>query len=93
LADNPFVTVNLGKRFEKMMVDLIEEGRFQNQSEVVRAGLRLLEDYEYGSDEALEAELTKRLITRSAPWTPADLEKIRRTRPAKFKRTRLKSAA
>jgi putative addiction module CopG family antidote len=79
--------------FENMMADLIEEGRFQNQSEVVRAGLRLLEDHEYGSDNALEAELTRRLSTRSSPWRPSDLEKVHSLARVKLKRTRLQKAA
>ena len=38
--------VSLGTRYEKFVKDQIEQGRFQNASEVVRAGLRLLEDHE-----------------------------------------------
>lgn len=38
--------VNLGDRFEAFIQEQIREGRYQNASEVVRAGLRLLEDHE-----------------------------------------------
>ena len=87
------MTVNIGEHFEKMMADLITGGRFQNQSEVIRAGLRLLEDREYRLDESLEAELVKRLQSPSSPWTKQDLNHVRRQAQSKLKRTRLKTAA
>jgi len=37
---------SLGDHFEKFVQTQIAHGRYQNASEVVRAGLRLLEDYE-----------------------------------------------
>lgn len=36
----------VGDRYESFISDQIEAGRFNNASEVVRAGLRMLEDYE-----------------------------------------------
>lgn len=36
----------VGEHFEELIKELIEEGRYTNASEVVRAGLRLLEDQE-----------------------------------------------
>lgn len=87
------MTVNIGEHFERMIEDLIAGGRFQNQSEVIRAGLRLLEDREYGYDEALEAELMKRLESPREPWTKADLGEIRKLAKAKLKSTGLKRAA
>jgi antitoxin ParD1/3/4 len=36
----------LGDHFEKFVDEKIAEGRFKNASEVIRAGLRLLEDEE-----------------------------------------------
>lgn len=39
-------SVNLGEHFDKFVRDQIVLGRYQNASEVVRAGLRLLEKYE-----------------------------------------------
>lgn len=39
-------SVALGSHFEKFIKEQLESGRFNNGSEVVRAGLRLLEDEE-----------------------------------------------
>lgn len=36
----------IGERYENFIAAEIEAGRFNNASEVVRAGLRMLEDYE-----------------------------------------------
>ncbi len=36
----------VGDRYEKFIATQIDVGRFNNASEVVRAGLRMLEDYE-----------------------------------------------
>jgi antitoxin ParD1/3/4 len=87
------MTVNIGDHFEKLIGELISGGRFQNQSEVIRAGLRLLEDREYAHDEALEAELLARTESPSAPWTKADFAKIRKLGRIKSKASRLKRAA
>ena len=46
--------VNLGVRFEAFIQEQIREGRYQNASEVVRAGLRLLEDHEMQRRQHLE---------------------------------------
>lgn len=39
-------SVSLGNYFENFVENRISEGRFKNASEVIRAGLRLLEDEE-----------------------------------------------
>jgi antitoxin ParD1/3/4 len=36
----------LGEHYEKFITSQVQTGRFNNASEVVRAGLRMLEDYE-----------------------------------------------
>ena len=49
-------SVALGKHFDKFVADKINEGRFQSVSEVVRAGLRKLEE-----DEAKLTALRRKL--------------------------------
>ena len=39
-------SVSLGDHFEEFVEQRIEEGRYKNASEVIRAGLRLLEEEE-----------------------------------------------
>jgi len=46
-------SISLGEHFEKFAQEKIAEGRYQNVSEVVRAGLRLLEDYEMSIQERM----------------------------------------
>ena len=88
------MTVNIGDHFERMMADLLAGGRFQNQSEVIRAGLRLLEEKEYGYDEQLETELASRLDHgASTPWPRKDVDAIRRLGRAKLKRVGFRKAA
>lgn len=48
-------SLSLGAHFEAFVQAQIERGRYQNASEVVRAGLRLLEDYELGIEERTKA--------------------------------------
>ena len=47
-------SVSLGDHFEKFAQEQIAQGRYQNVSEVVRAGLRMLEDYEMTRQERLK---------------------------------------
>jgi len=40
------LSITIGERFEKFVKEQVARGRYNNASEVVRAGLRLLEDEE-----------------------------------------------
>jgi antitoxin ParD1/3/4 len=65
--------VNLGPHFDRFVQEKLTEGRYQNASEVVRAGLRLLEDAEATNLErraAIRAELAER-ANDSRPTQPA----------------------
>lgn len=65
--------VNLGPHFERFVQQKLEEGRFQNASEVIRAGLRLLEDAEALARDrraAIRAELAER-ARDDRPMEPA----------------------
>jgi antitoxin ParD1/3/4 len=63
----------LGERFERFIEEKVKSGRFGNASEVVRAGLRLLEDQERRRE--LELEKLRQAINegrRNGPPRPAD---------------------
>ena len=57
---------NLGKHFEELIRRLRSTGRYQNDSEILRAGLRLLEDREF-APAALELELVQSLDSPVRP--------------------------
>lgn len=65
--------VHLGPHFERFVAAKLEEGRYQNASEVIRAGLRLLEDAEAAAAErraAMREELSGRAAD-ARPMLPA----------------------
>ena len=64
-------SVALGNHFETFVRNQLQSGRFNNASEVVRAGLRLLEEREERKQLELDA-LTQRL-RQAAPVAPPSL--------------------
>ncbi|MBO6765564.1 type II toxin-antitoxin system ParD family antitoxin [Maricaulis sp.] len=64
---------SLGERYEKMMEDLIASGRFNSKSEVLRHGLRMVEESEARYLTELE-ELREavRIGMESGPGIPAE---------------------
>ncbi|MBL4770679.1 MAG: type II toxin-antitoxin system ParD family antitoxin [Planctomycetes bacterium] len=71
MAKNTSIT--LGDHFEGFVSARIKEGRYGNASEVIRSGLRLLEDYER-KIEALRHALIEG--ENSGEDTPLDMEEI-----------------
>lgn len=71
-------SVALGAHFEAFIKQQLSSGRYNNASEVVRDGLRLLEDQEQLRTlklEALRVEIHKGLD--SGPAAPLDVQAIR----------------
>ena len=52
--------VALGNHYEEFVKKQLESGRYNNASEVVRAGLRMLEDYENAREKWLNDEVPAR---------------------------------
>ena len=61
--------VSLGEHFAGFVEAQVREGRFKNASDVVRAGLRLLEDEEALREALLEGEA-------SGPAIPLDWDEL-----------------
>lgn len=70
-------SIALGTHYEKFVKELVEEGRYNNVSEVVRAGLRMLEDHESGRERWMKEELPGRLAAhRADPSTAIPAEDV-----------------
>jgi antitoxin ParD1/3/4 len=56
----PMPNVALGSHYEEFVQKQLESGRYADASEVVRAGLRLLEDHEAAQERWLEDDIPSR---------------------------------
>lgn len=69
----------IGEHYEQLVKRLVEEGRYASASEVIRAGLRLLEEAE--AERAVKLAELRRLIQEgdeSGPGEEWNLEETRR---------------
>ena len=82
-------SVALGNHFETFIRDQVQSGRFNNVSEVVRAGLRLLEEREERKQlelEALRAEIAAGRASGSAKSADAVFDRLEAKYAAQAKR-------
>lgn len=70
------MNISITSHFEKFVQDRVKAGRFNNASEVIRAGLRLLEQEEKEYEArlaALKADIEEGL---KGPFEPLDMDEI-----------------
>ncbi len=54
-------SIALSEHYERFIKKQLESGRYNNASEIVRAGLRMLEDFENARENWLKEEIPARL--------------------------------
>lgn len=59
-------SIALGNHYESFIKQQLESGRYNNASEVVRAGLRMLEDFEASRERWLRQEIPARMADMRA---------------------------
>jgi antitoxin ParD1/3/4 len=69
MSEDP--TIGLGDHFDEFIERQVAQGRYESTTDVLRAGLRLLEEHE-AKLEALRAALVEG--EQSGPSTPFDFE-------------------
>lgn len=87
-------SIALGDHYEKFIKQQLESGRYNNASEVVRAALRMLEDFEASREQWMQQQIRARLAehdTNPGTGIPAeqvfaDLEAHHRKRAGKASR-------
>lgn len=60
IRDSPMPTIALGNHYDEFIKKQLEAGRYDDASEVIRAGLRLLENHEAERDRWLKEEIPAR---------------------------------
>ncbi|MEI1252392.1 type II toxin-antitoxin system ParD family antitoxin [Rhizobium aouanii] len=73
-------TIALGNHYEEFVRKHLEAGGYKNASEVVRAGLQLLEDHEAARERWLNEEIPARyddLVNRPGLGIPAETVRAR----------------
>jgi len=68
----------LGDHYEKFVRELVESGRYNSASEVLRDGLRLMEEREIVRQAKLEwlrAEIAKGYEGEPEPWDPEEVKR------------------
>jgi len=76
-------SVALGSHFETFIREQLQSGRFNNASEVVRAGLRLLEEHEQRHQAELQA-LRADVAAGKASGSPKPADKVFARLEAKY---------
>lgn len=70
-------SIALGDHYEKFIKQQLESGRYNNASEVVRAGLRMLEDFEASREQWMQQQIRARLAEQDAnPGTAIPAEQV-----------------
>ena len=73
-------SIALGNHYEEFVKKQLESGRYNNASEVVRAGLRMLEDHEEAREKWLRDEIPARyeeLMANPSKAIPAEAVRAR----------------
>lgn len=73
------MNVSLNAHFEEFVAKQLENGRYNNASEIVRAGLRLLEEQELKLTE-LRAEIEKGYVDDPVAFDVDDIKNMGRAR-------------